>query len=71
MVDLEGGRLEVLAMDLHRIVKVRFDFQVAEEAEDAEATAVEEPVSTVPVPAPSMPDRQDTVVTSFKNKTGS
>jgi CBS domain containing-hemolysin-like protein len=71
VVDLEGGRLEVLAMDLHRIVKVRFDFQVAEEAEDAEAMAGEEPVSTVPVPAPSMPDRQDTVVTSFKNKTGS
>jgi CBS domain containing-hemolysin-like protein len=43
IVDLQGGRLEVLEMDLHRITKVRFEFRVSADGEetaghDAEGT---------------------------------
>lgn len=86
IVDLEGGRLEVLAMDLHRIVKVRFEFKVTEDAGGVEASAdkeqaysTEEQSSkteqqqaiTESDPVPSLSDRPDSVVTTFKNRTGS
>jgi CBS domain containing-hemolysin-like protein len=35
VVDLEGGRLEVLDMDLHRITKVRFEFRIESDEEDS------------------------------------
>jgi len=49
VVDLEGGRLEVLDMDLHRITKVRFEFRVTEEPEetDSPGTAGQVPVAVV------------------------
>ncbi len=35
LVDLEGGgRLEVLDMDLHRVIKVRFEFRVTEDQKE-------------------------------------
>jgi CBS domain containing-hemolysin-like protein len=34
-VDLEGGRLEVLEMDVHRITKVRFEFRMNEEGDES------------------------------------
>ena len=85
-VELEGGRLEVLEMDLHRITKVRFEFQVAEEAGEAEPQTKEEStVGTEPGPkagpmadADTQPPRaglssieQDSGITPFKKKTGS
>jgi len=62
VVELEGGRLEVLDMDLHRITKVRFEFQVQENTEEsspeggekktdtavAESPAEQQPVSQAP-----------------------
>jgi CBS domain containing-hemolysin-like protein len=43
VVELEGGRLEVLEMDLHRITKVRFEFLVVEDGEQSDLpTAVSE-----------------------------
>jgi putative hemolysin len=41
IVDLEGGRLEVLDMDLHRITKVRFEFLI-ESDEEASSPAENE-----------------------------
>ena len=62
VVDLEGGRLEVLDMDLHRITKVRFEFRVQQNSEEsspeggekktdtavAEPPAEQQPVSQAP-----------------------
>lgn len=85
-VELEGGRLEVLDMDLHRIIKVRFEFQVSEEAEDTTSITKEESTAaTEPEPQAgplAVEDRQppraglsgiepDSGITPFKKKTGS
>ena len=40
IVELEGGRLEVLEKDGHRITKVRFEFLVSEEGQDPEPEPV-------------------------------
>jgi CBS domain containing-hemolysin-like protein len=77
VVDLEGGRLEVLDMDLHRVVKVMFEFKVENEDDEAASAAPggegsdpvplsEDRVKPVPLELPA-----DGAVTSFKKKTGS
>ena len=85
VVDMEGGRLEVLDMDLHRITKVRFEFRVAEE-EEHDAVPVDEPVQTRKAEEPGDQNAPDnggeplseqlnvdpsSAVTPFKKKTGS
>ncbi len=65
VVELEGAHLEVLEMDSHRIVKVRFTFVVTEESEDepgTPGTAAEiekKQTETVP-PAAEAPDSGQT-----------
>jgi hypothetical protein len=85
-VELEGGHLEVLEMDLHRITKVRFKFQVSEEGEEPALQAKEETTpDTAPEPEAGpmagediQPPRArlssiepDSGITPFNKKTGS
>ncbi len=51
VVDLEGGRLEVLDMDLHRVIKVRFEFRVTEDQKEADTEPSQQHV-TASVPEP-------------------
>ena len=74
IVDLEGGRLEVLDMDVHRITKVRFEFQVEdEEAETAEsdASTPKAPVAEDRKPVEPLDIDPESGVTPIKKKTGS
>jgi putative hemolysin len=86
VVDMEGGRLEVLDMDLHRITKVRFEFRVQEEneessSEDAEKQEVAEVEDSTDEqnperngehpPSELLDIKPDPGVTPFKKKTGS
>lgn len=73
VVELEGGRLEVLDMDLHRITKVRFEYKV--ENDEGGASSEAEPSAAE---SPEQLPEEDVVeidpssgVTPFKKKTGS
>jgi CBS domain containing-hemolysin-like protein len=82
VVELEGGRLEVLDMDGHRITKVRFEFRVQQEQngeapptpEKTEQPAAGQNLEVVPQ-HPSSPDTVKSPaaggVTPFTKKTGS
>jgi CBS domain containing-hemolysin-like protein len=83
-VDLEGGRLEVLEMDLHRITKVLFEFRVQEEPEESEPQTEKGQASPAVEASPQAGDRaqdteppqplanlQNSAVTPIKKKTAS
>ena len=70
-VELRGGRLKVLAMDAHRIVKVRFEFRVEDDSDNGAGNAKQKQTDAEVVEVVDKPRSEQTgAVTPFEKKTG-